>query len=165
MAADVPAGCEAVATALARLDARPSLMVRVEVEHGRPADGVYLIELWRDGTRERWSLDGRALREQTAVERPSAALGLSPEGGCERGTDGPTTFELHYDAYAERGQSRVTLRVNATSGLPHDARRVGPELAWGTAQSRPTKPPRPQLRPTGGRLVEHIDFDFPSPRN
>jgi hypothetical protein len=164
MPADVPAGCEAVAAALARLDARPSLVARIEVERGRPPDGIYRLELRRDGTRERWLLDGRALRERTVDARASEVLGLAPEGGCERGADGPGTVELHYDAYAERGQSRVSLRVDTASGLPLGARRDAPELAWGRALSRPTKPPQPQLRPTGARLVERIDFDDPTPR-
>jgi hypothetical protein len=166
MSADgVPPGCDAVSAALARLDARPRVVLRAEVAAGRPADGVHRLALHRDGTTEHWVLDGRALRTAPAEGRASDALRLAPEGGCERdaAAGGADTMVLRYDAWAERGQSRVTLRVDLASGLPRDALRDSPELAWGRALSRPTKPPQATLRPTGGRLLERIDFAYPPP--
>ncbi|RPH43142.1 MAG: hypothetical protein EHM87_14640 [Burkholderiales bacterium] len=166
MSADaLPPGCDAVAAALARLDARPRVVLRAEVAAGRPADGVHSLALHRDGPTQRWVLDGRALRTMPSEGRASDALRLAPEGGCESdaATGDPRTVVMRYDAWAERGQSRVTLRVDAASGLPRDALRDGPELAWGRALSRPTKPPQAALRPTGGRLIERIDFDYPPP--
>jgi hypothetical protein len=158
----VPAGCDAVFDALARLDARPRVVLRAIVASGRPADGVFRVELRRDGTHERLLLDGRALlRGAPAAGRASDALKLAPEGGCDARDAAPGTVVLGYDAYAERGSSRVTMRVDAASGLPLDAVREAPELAWGRALSRPTKPPRPALRPTGGRVVERIEFEYP----
>ncbi|MCX7231539.1 MAG: hypothetical protein NTW15_21480 [Burkholderiales bacterium] len=167
MSADaVPPGCDAVAAALARLDARPRVVLRAEVTSGRPADGVHRFALHRDGASERWVLDGHALRTAPAEGRASDALRLAPEGGCERDAADaadarPGTVVLRYDAWAERGHSRVTLRVDAASGLPRDGLRDGPELAWGRALSRPTKPPQAALRPTGARLLERLDFDYP----
>lgn len=99
MSADgVPPGCDAVAAAPARLDARPRVVLRTEVASGRPADGVYRFALHRDGATERRVLDGHALRTTPA---------------------------------------------------------------WGRALSRPTKPPQAALRPTGARLLERLDFDYP----
>jgi hypothetical protein len=169
MSADtVPPGCDAVAAALARLDARPRVVLSAQVTAGRPADGVYRFALHRDGATERWVLDGHALRTAPAEGRASDALRLAPEGGCERdpadAADArPGTVVLRYDAWAERGHSRVTLRVDAASGLPRDGLRDGPELAWGRALSRPTKPPQAALRPTGARLLERLAFDYPPP--
>jgi hypothetical protein len=156
----VPAGCEDVAAALARMDAQPRVVLRVDVEAGRPPDGVHHVALHRDGASERWVLDGHALRRVAAEGRPSDALRLAPEGGCERADEAGATV-LSYDAWAERGSSRVSLRVDARDGLPHEALRESPELAWGRALSRPTRPPQAALRPTGGRLVERIAIDYP----
>lgn len=162
MTADAPPGCDAVLAALARLDAAPRAVVRVEVIAGRPPDGVTRLELQRDGATERWVLDGRPLRRGPAQGGPTEALRLAPEGACERlpDADAPGLRAFGYDAWAERDHARIVIRV-ADDGSPADARRDGPELAWGRALSRPTKPPQPVLRPTGGRLVERIDFDLP----
>jgi hypothetical protein len=156
----VPAGCEDVAAALARMDARPRVVLRVDVEAGRSPDGVHRVELHRDGATERWVLDGHALRATAAEGRPSDALRLAPEGGCERVDEAGATV-LRYDAWAERGSSRITLHVDPRDDLPHAARRESSELAWGRALSRPTRPPQAALRPTGGRLVERIAIDYP----
>ena len=186
MNADAPPGCDAVLAALARLDAAPRVVARVEVVAGRPHDGIARVELRRDGGTERLVIDGRPLRGGTAAGPTSEALRLAPEGACERaadarsaegatgamatpgaaaparvpGADAAGTSTWTYDAWAERDRARVALRVDAR-GRPLGADRDAPELAWGRALSRPTKPPQPMLRPTGGRLVERIEFDFP----
>ena len=159
----LPAGCGPVEAALARLDARAAATLRVEVEAGRPADGVMRLEIRRAGGVERLVLDGRPLRPRPAEGRHRDALRLDPEGPCERDGDAPPgTVSLRYDAWAERGNARVTLHVDAASGLPRGARREAPELAWGRALSRPTKPPQAMLRPTGRSIVERIDVDVPN---
>ncbi|MFM1991956.1 MAG: hypothetical protein RJA99_4913 [Pseudomonadota bacterium] len=162
MNADAPPGCDAVLAALAHLDAAPRAVVRVEVVAGRSPDGFTRLALQRDGGTERWVLDGRPLRRGPAQGAASEALRLAPEGPCERlpDADAPGARAFGYDAWAERDRARIVLRV-AADGRPADARRDGPELAWGRALSRPTRPPQPALRPTGGRLVERIDFDLP----
>jgi len=111
-------------------------VLRADVTSGRPAAGVHRFALHRDGGCERAPADAADAR--------------------------PGTVVLRYDAWAERGHSRVTLRVDAASGLPRDGLRDGPELAWGRALSRPTKPPQAALRPTGARLLERPDFDYPT---
>lgn len=162
MTADTPPGCDAVLAALARLDAAPRATVRVEVVAGRSPDGVMRLELRRDHGTERWVLDGHALRRAPAQAPASDALRLAPEGPCERvpDEDARGARAWAFDAWAERDRARIVLRV-ADDGRPVDARRDGPELAWGRSLSRPTKPPQPTLRPTGGRIVERIDFDLP----
>lgn len=161
MNAAAPPGCDAVIAALARLDAAPHAIVRVETVSGRSPDGISRIELRRDGATERWVLDGSTLRPAPVREPASEALRLAPEGPCERvpESDAGGARAWAYDAWAERDRARIVLRV-AADGAPADARRDAPELAWGRALSRPTKPPRPTLRPTGGRIVERIDFDL-----
>jgi hypothetical protein len=157
----LPPGCEALEAALARLDARVTVVLRVELESGRSADGVRRVEVRRDGGVERLVLDGRALRPHPAEGRHRDVLRLAPEGECERVDDpAPGVLALRYDAWAERGSARVTVRIDAASGLPRDARREAPELAWGRALSRPTKPPQAALRPTGRLAVERIGFDY-----
>jgi hypothetical protein len=68
-----PPGCDALEAALARLDARAAVVLRVELEPGRSADGLHRVEVRRDGGVERLVLDGRALRPHPA-ERGSARL-------------------------------------------------------------------------------------------
>jgi hypothetical protein len=162
-----PPGCDALEAALSRLDARAAVVLRVELEQGRSADGLHRLEVRRDGGVERLVLDGRALRPQPAEGRHRDVLRLAPEGPCERVDDpAPGVLALRYDAWAERGSARLTVRIDAASGLPREARRESPELAWGRALSRPTKPPQATLRPTGRLAVERIGFDYPddSPR-
>lgn len=157
----VSAGCESVEAALARLDAQPRVMLRATVEAGRPADGIHRIEVRREHGIERWVLDGRPLRARPAEGRLRDSIRLSPEGECEPAADvSAGTSAVSYDAWAERGSSRIVLRIHGATGLPVDALRDAPELAWGRALSRPTKPPQPVLRPTGARILERIEFEY-----
>jgi hypothetical protein len=159
--ADALRGCATVLRALALMDAQPRLHLRLEVVSGRHPDGLKRLELRRADGLERLLLDGRALRTVAVTESVADALMLAPEGPCEADPPGATgPAALRYDAFAERGQSRVALWVDPASGLPSRARRDGPELTWGRSLSRPTKPPQPMLRPTGGRSVETIVFRY-----
>ena len=162
--AAVPPGCDAVAAAIARLDAQPRVVLRVAVEHGHSPDGVRRLEIRRADGLQTLVLDGRALRAAPGEERASDTLRLAPEGDCKhdaRATSADTAV-LRYDAWAGRGSARITLWVALATGLPRAALRESAELAWGRALSRPTRPPQPVLRPTGGRLVERIDIDYPA---
>lgn len=168
-AGTAPAGCEAVHEALARLDAQPRVRLRLDVHVGHHPDGYRRFELVRHDGLDQRIVDGWPLRLLAAGEAPSDAFALAPEGGCVVDPAAPAgTVVVHYDAWAERGASRVALWIDAASGLPTEALRAGPELAWGRSLARPTRPPQPQLRPTGGRLAERIAFDYgdavPRPR-
>lgn len=157
-----PPRCDALEAALARLDARASVVLRAELESERSADGVHRVEVRRDGGVERLVLDGRALRPHPAEGRHRDALRLAPEGACGRVDDpAPGVLALRCDAWAERGSARLTVRIDAAGGLPRDARRESPGLAWGRALSRPTKPLQAALRSTGRLAVERIAFDYP----
>lgn len=159
-------GCDPVHRALAALDAQPAVAIDVVQRAGRSPDGLARRGYrFADGLEQR-SLDGTTLRALPAAESASATLRLAPEGDCESAGADAGAEVLAYDAYAERGHARITLWIDAASGLPRSALRDGPELAWARALSRPTKPPQVLLRATGARSVEHIAFDYdpPAPR-
>ncbi len=159
--AALPPGCGPVVRALALLDAQPRLHLRLEVESGRHPDGLRSLALHRADGMERLLLDGRPLRATPVAPSAADMLMLAPEGACEADPPDPAgPSALRYDAFAERGQSRIAVWIDPASGLPSRLRREGPELAWGRALSRPTKPPQPMLRPTGGRSVETITFRY-----
>lgn len=151
-------GCEPVLRALALLDARPRVTLRLEVLEGRHPDGYRRFEIVRSDGAEQRFVDGRP------VGRPSVGItpdpfALVPESACEPPAAAPSGgLVLSYDAWAERGSSRVTMWIDTASGLPTRVERDGPELAWGRSLSRPTKPPQPQLRPTGRRILERLSI-------
>lgn len=150
------AGCGPVVRALGLLDARGAVTLRLDVLEGRHPDGYRRFEIVRaDGAEQRF-VDGRA------VGRPSRGITpdphrLLPESACEPAADASSgALVRRYDAWAERGSSHVTMWIDPATGLPTRVEREGPELAWGRSLSRPTKPPQPQLRPTGRRIVEAL---------
>jgi hypothetical protein len=150
------AGCDPVLLALRLLDEQPKATLHLEVHEGRHPDGYRRFEIVRSAGAEQRFVDGRSVGRPSRGITPDPFM-LMPESACEPAAAVlPGVRVLRYDAWAERGSSRVTMWIDTETGLPTRVEREGPELAWGRSLSRPTKPPQPQLRPTGRRIVEML---------
>jgi hypothetical protein len=153
-AAPLHADCEPVLRALGLLDAHAQVALRLEVVEGRHPDGYRRFEIVRGDGAEQRLIDARPVGPPARGATPDPFM-LMPESRCVRPGSTPVgALALRYDAWAERGSSRVTMWIDTATGLPLRVEREGPELAWGRSLSRPTHPPRPQLRPTGRRILE-----------